>query len=318
MTNKLDELFKNAQPAQHEQPNPKNFVLRRGGVKKLQHDVVTSDEEEISESERKISDSHPAEEESFEKEQSESDKKEASEDAMNQKDSEIEMEKLKRTLFVGNVPVSCIERKSLLKERFSKHGNIESIRFRSIAFSQPISKKAAFIQKMLKEERESVNAYIVFKQFDSIQSALSENATVFEGNHIRVDSALNPFKPDNSKSIFIGNLPLKINEESVWTFFQNCGSIFSVRLIRDKASSMGKGFGYVQFDKKSSATLALKLNGSEFQGREIRIFKCDKKEKESRRTKRSAAFRSRGNKKMKSKKKESVKKQIKIKSSTKK
>ncbi|EPZ36864.1 hypothetical protein O9G_006090 [Rozella allomycis CSF55] len=42
------------------------------------------------------------------------------------------IDKLKRTIFVGNLPLSVIENNKDLKSRFKVHGEIESIRFRSI------------------------------------------------------------------------------------------------------------------------------------------------------------------------------------------
>lgn len=50
------------------------------------------------------------------------------------KKREEEKEKNERTLFVGNLPVSTIQKAEYkeLKKTFSKYGNIESIRFRSV------------------------------------------------------------------------------------------------------------------------------------------------------------------------------------------
>jgi RNA recognition motif-containing protein len=47
---------------------------------------------------------------------------------------EEEKEKNERTLFVGNLPVSTIQKAEYkeLKKTFSKYGSIESIRFRSV------------------------------------------------------------------------------------------------------------------------------------------------------------------------------------------
>jgi len=47
---------------------------------------------------------------------------------------EAEQEKNERTLFVGNLPVSTIQKAQYkeLKKTFAKYGTIESIRFRSV------------------------------------------------------------------------------------------------------------------------------------------------------------------------------------------
>jgi nucleolar protein 12 len=48
-------------------------------------------------------------------------------------------------------------------------------------------------------------------------------------------------------SIFIGNLPFAVSEEQVYEKFSDCGEIVNVRIVRDKSTNVGKGFGYVEF-----------------------------------------------------------------------
>ena len=50
-----------------------------------------------------------------------------------------------------------------------------------------------------------------------------------------------------------------------------CGTISSVRIVRDAATGIGKGFGYVNFASEDSVEIALTLNGSELDGRKIRV-----------------------------------------------
>jgi len=111
----------------------------------------------------------------------------------------------------------------------------------------------------------------VFKEAESVEKALGENGSEFEGKHIRVDRVGQEVKADNKRSIFIGNVNFKATEEEVRTFFKDCGEIANVRLIRDKKVNVGKGFGYVLFKERSSVPLALQLNGTEFGGRLLRV-----------------------------------------------
>ena len=50
-------------------------------------------------------------------------------------------------------------------------------------------------------------------------------------------------------------------------------NVENVRVIRDRASNVGKGFGYVQFVDRSSVVLALKLNDALLDGRKLRVSK---------------------------------------------
>jgi len=65
----------------------------------------------------------------------------------------------------------------------------------------------------------------------------------------------------------------------VWTTFEDCGEIESVRLIRDNQTSIGKGFGYVLFKDQAAVTLALGMKNCKIADREIRIKAAVKKPK---------------------------------------
>lgn len=185
-------------------------------------------------------------------------------------------EKLKRTIFVGNVNVTCTKLAGYreLKAKFTKYGKIDTIRFRSMKMENPMSRKKAFIQGKFDSAVDSLNAYVVFENEESVAGSLVENGSLLQGKHIRVDAATSEGKVDPKRSVFIGNLPLKITEESVWTHFSQCGEVSAVRLVRDKATSFGKGFGYVEFKDKSAVSIALALNSSKFLERELRVMPC--------------------------------------------
>uniref|UniRef100_A0AAR2JDU7 RRM domain-containing protein n=1 Tax=Pygocentrus nattereri TaxID=42514 RepID=A0AAR2JDU7_PYGNA len=163
--------------------------------------------------------------------------------------------KLKRTVFVGNLPVNC--KKKDLKRIFRDLGGIESVRFRSVVREDPsISRRLATIQRQVDPKRPSINAYVVFKE---------EEGAV---NH------------DHKRSVFVGNLPYDIMELPLRKHFEECGKVEAVRLVRDHNSGVGKGFGYVLFENADSVMLALKLNGSQLLDRTIRVKRSVKKEKE--------------------------------------
>lgn len=48
-------------------------------------------------------------------------------------------------------------------------------------------RKAAFINKKFHPERDTLNAYIVYKEKESVDNALVENGQAFLDKHIRVD-----------------------------------------------------------------------------------------------------------------------------------
>ncbi|XP_062304077.1 RNA-binding protein 34 [Osmerus eperlanus] len=187
--------------------------------------------------------------------------------------------KLKRTVFVGNLPVSCT--KKTLKIIFKDKGLIESIRFRSLVREDPgMSRKCATIQRKVHSQRTSINAYVVFKDEEGAVQALERNGMEIEKDfHIRVDKVSQNSLHDHKRSIFVGNLPFEINELPLRQHFEECGTVEGVRLVRDVNSGMGKGFGYVLFESADSVQLALKLNGSKLQDRSIRVKRSVPKDK---------------------------------------
>ncbi|NWI86386.1 RBM34 protein, partial [Pitta sordida] len=185
----------------------------------------------------------------------------------------------RRTVFVGNLPVSCTLQ--VLKSLFKKYGQIESIRFRSlIPAEDTISKKLAAIKHKVHPNAKFVNAYVVFKEECDAQKALKENGTeIASGFHIRVDTASKTSSHDNKRSVFLGNLPYDIHDDAVREHFHVCGDVVGVRIVRDRKTGLGKGFGYVLFENTDAVHLALKLNDSVLMGRKVRVQRIAEKKK---------------------------------------
>lgn len=188
--------------------------------------------------------------------------------------------KKKRTVFVGNLPISCT--KKTLRSLFRDKGSIESIRFRSVVREDPsMSRKVAAIKRKVHPKKQSINAYVVFKDDDGVTKALERNGMEIEKDfHIRVDRVADSSSHDHKRSVFVGNLSFDINELTFRRHFEECGTVEAVRLVRDKNSGLGKGFGYVLFESTDSVQLALKLDGSKLEGRSIRVKRSLKKEKQ--------------------------------------
>jgi len=39
-----------------------------------------------------------------------------------------------------------------------------------------------------------------------------------------------------------------MQEDEIWDYFKDCGTISAVRIVRDNATGVSKGFGYVDFE----------------------------------------------------------------------
>ncbi|KAG0246222.1 hypothetical protein B0O80DRAFT_494623 [Mortierella sp. GBAus27b] len=215
------------------------------------------------------------------------DEEDTSKDNQTQKDGATKAddpEKSRRTLFVGNLAVSSMSKGDFkkLKATFSAFGTIQSIRFRSIAFSELLPRKTAFITGKLHPDRDVVNAYIVFESKDSIGKAVAAmNGQLFLNRHLRVDTVDGAKKHQPKKSVFVGNLSFEAQEEDLWTFFKDAGDVENVRIIRDSKTNLGKGFAYVQFQDRASVDVALKLHDTNMGTRKLRVVRCKRIEGEN-------------------------------------
>ncbi|XP_074172783.1 RNA-binding protein 34 isoform X2 [Rhinolophus sinicus] len=149
-----------------------------------------------------------------------------------------EEERLKneRTVFVGNLPVTCNKK---------------------IPAEGTLSKKLAAIKRKMHPDQKNINAYVVFKDETAATKALNRNgAQIADGFRIRVDLASETSSRDK-RSVFVGNLPYKIEESAVEDHFLDCGSIVAVRIVRDRVTGLGRGFGYVLFEVWETNALSL-------------------------------------------------------------
>ncbi|RFU79516.1 nucleolar 12 [Trichoderma arundinaceum] len=223
-------------------------------------------------------------------------------ESLTQESKQSEVEKAARTVFLGNVATEAISSKSAKKE-LMKHlssvldkdasppQKIESVRFRSVAFSTgSMPKRAAYITKALMDATtKSTNAYAVFSTPAAARKVVTElNGSEILGRHIRVDSVAHPSPMNHRCCVFVGNLgfvddetvlntkaggetvekkrnkvPSDI-EEGLWRTFGTQGKVENVRVVRDSKTRVGKGFAYVQFYDANDVEGALLLNGKKF------------------------------------------------------
>ncbi|KAI9820990.1 MAG: hypothetical protein M1832_003462 [Thelocarpon impressellum] len=68
----------------------------------------------------------------------------------------------------------------------------------------------------------------------------------------------------------IGNLSFEVTEGDITDYFTDC-SVTSVRIVEDKLERKPKGFGYVEFATVEGLKKALDFNGTQFNGRNVRV-----------------------------------------------
>jgi cold-inducible RNA-binding protein len=73
-----------------------------------------------------------------------------------------------------------------------------------------------------------------------------------------------------TNKLFIGSLDYATTDSQLEAHFSTAGKVLSAKVIIDRATGTGKGFGFVEMENEQSAKEAMdKLNRSELNGRSI-------------------------------------------------
>lgn len=156
-----------------------------------------------------------------------------------------------RVVLVKNLPAD-IKRKTV-HHFFAKFGKIDATWLRCAALADPaMPKKVAVIKQQFHPDRQSISAFVRFHSAESAKEAVSATGCEFQERHISISLlADSTSKKQLGLGIFVGNLPFNVDDEALWLHFGECGKIADVRVVRDRANGLGKGFGYVNFEVKS-------------------------------------------------------------------
>ncbi len=87
----------------------------------------------------------------------------------------------------------------------------------------------------------------------------------------------------NSK-LYVGNLSFQLDEPKLEEVFAQYGSVKSVRIITDRETGRSRGFGFVEMETPEQAQETISsLDGSEVEGRNLRVNIAEEKGGNSRR-----------------------------------
>jgi len=81
-------------------------------------------------------------------------------------------------------------------------------------------------------------------------------------------------KPEGCTTVFVGKLSDDVWDEDgaqLTEFFKDCGSVSNVRFMTDRETQAFKGCAWVDFEDTDATDEAVKLNGSELCGRNIKV-----------------------------------------------
>ena len=73
------------------------------------------------------------------------------------------------------------------------------------------------------------------------------------------------------KKLYVGNLPFTATDDQISQMFGQHGTVHSVALINDRETGRPRGFGFVEVDDASAATMVQALDGKDLGGRALRV-----------------------------------------------
>ena len=120
---------------------------------------------------------------------------------------------------------------------------------------------------------------MTFKSDESASKAILKSGQDLLGRWVKVNAVHHAAKPKDCSTIFVGGLPFDVDEQTIRTFFQDCGEISEIRWGEDKRTGDFKGFCHVEFKESSATEKAVALSGTNLMGRRLRVDYAAHKEK---------------------------------------
>jgi len=120
------------------------------------------------------------------------------------------------------------------------------------------------------------------KKLNSTQSSLPSSTSNLSGEKDKVLSASNADAEGGSDeadaeakrdglSIYVGQVDYESTPEELLAHFEPCGTVERVTIVCDKFTGRPKGFAYLEFQTEEAVENAMKLEGSTFRERTLKV-----------------------------------------------
>lgn len=77
--------------------------------------------------------------------------------------------------------------------------------------------------------------------------------------------------------LFVGNLSWSTDDATLRRACEKYGKVDEAKVVTDRETGRSRGFGFVRFERAQDAQLALALDGTKLDGREIRVREAEDK-----------------------------------------
>ena len=134
---------------------------------------------------------------------------------------------------------------------------------------------------MGEDGRSSGTAFVIFAERSELDKALELDGQYWPGTErwLKIQEGFEKsdrksfgtgVRPEGCDTVFVGNLPFDVEEEQLREVFASAGTVDRVRFAMAEDGSF-KGFAHVQFTDGDATDEAVKLAGTDINGRAIRV-----------------------------------------------
>jgi RNA recognition motif-containing protein len=81
------------------------------------------------------------------------------------------------------------------------------------------------------------------------------------------------------KRLYVGNLPFSCTDDVLRSTFERHGQVLSASVIMDRETGRSRGFGFVEMEDGAAAAAIQALDGSELDGRSLRVNEAHERER---------------------------------------
>ena len=78
-------------------------------------------------------------------------------------------------------------------------------------------------------------------------------------------------------SVYVGNLSFSADQTTLQSLFAPYGEVLSARVMSDRDTGRSRGFGFVEMDSADARKAIASLDGTELDGRKLRINEAEKR-----------------------------------------
>mmetsp|Transcript_102667 Transcript_102667/g.187561 ORF Transcript_102667/g.187561 Transcript_102667/m.187561 type:complete len:480 (-) Transcript_102667:3-1442(-) len=175
------------------------------------------------------------------------------------------------TAFIGGLPSHVDE--AQLKRDFSECGDIKNI----------------ILSRWPEDGSSKGIAFVTFATESGLNNCIEWNGEYYERKMIRIEKKSSQdkdprkkidmgkggqrlgYKPEGCMSVAVLDMSLEVTEDDLWSFFEQCGKISAVKILKHRETYESRGIAFVTFEDTRDADNAVRLSVKKIRDKQVRI-----------------------------------------------